>query len=143
MTLAILDALEGKNDSALRKAEHAVSISHDAFFMTFYAYVQATAGRPAEARKVLNDLITGKYGEYVSPVNIAQVQFALGEKEAGFESLEKGYLERSAGIVMEYNWPIFDSARDDPRFKEIVRRLNLSLSRMASKSPLDPSADQV
>jgi len=49
----------------------------------------------------------------------------LGEKEAAFKSLDKAYDERSIDLVLAKVDPRLDPLRDDPRFKEVLKRLNL------------------
>jgi hypothetical protein len=48
------------------------------------------------------------------------------EKDSAFEWLEKGYQERSLGggetIKVD---PVWDSLRSDPRFQDLLRRMNL------------------
>ncbi|MEJ2006993.1 MAG: protein kinase, partial [Acidobacteriota bacterium] len=57
-------------------------------------------------------------------VRLARVYAQLGEKEAAFEWLEKAYVER-AGPLMYLNVdPAWDPLRDDPRFQDILRRMN-------------------
>ena len=50
----------------------------------------------------------------------------VGEKDKAFEWLEKSYDDRSIGalIGMKVN-PIFDPLRSDPRFADLLRRMNL------------------
>jgi TolB-like protein/DNA-binding winged helix-turn-helix (wHTH) protein/Tfp pilus assembly protein PilF len=57
-------------------------------------------------------------------VGLALVYAQLGEKETAFEWLEKAYVER-AGPLMYLNVdPAWDPLRDDPRFQDILRRMN-------------------
>jgi len=47
----------------------------------------------------------------------------LGEKDEAFEQLEKAYEERET-ISLKVD-PNFDPIRDDPRFQDLLRRMNL------------------
>jgi tetratricopeptide (TPR) repeat protein len=69
-------------------------------------------------------------------VEIADVYVRLGNKDRAIESLERGYRERSkgtegrqealkVGLWLKRN-PVFDSVRSDPRFKNLLSRMNLS-----------------
>jgi hypothetical protein len=60
---------------------------------------------------------------YVSSIFVAEIYAALGEREEAFEWLEKGYEERSIGILFLRNDPLWDNLRSDPRFQELVRRV--------------------
>ncbi len=48
----------------------------------------------------------------------------LGEKDQAFEWLERSYQERDLGawLRVELQW---DPLRDDPRFTDLLRRMNL------------------
>ena len=64
-------------------------------------------------------------GEYVRPTNFA-ISFAhLGEKDQAFEWLERAYEEREALLMYLKGSPLFDPLRDDPRFQDLLRRMNL------------------
>ena len=47
----------------------------------------------------------------------------LGEKDKAFEWLEKAYEEHFI-IAIKVN-PVFDPLRSDPRFADLLRRMNL------------------
>ncbi len=51
----------------------------------------------------------------------------LGEKEKAFEWLEKAYEDRSIGSTFARIKvdPIYDPLRSDPRFADLLRRMNL------------------
>ncbi|MCZ6769371.1 MAG: tetratricopeptide repeat protein, partial [Acidobacteria bacterium] len=64
-------------------------------------------------------------GEYVSTFTFAMLHAQLGEKDQAFEWLEESYQERNAGLVILKVTPYFDPLRDDPRFTDLLRRMNL------------------
>jgi eukaryotic-like serine/threonine-protein kinase len=86
----------------------------------------ARAGRRAEAQKVLdqlNDLSTRKY---VPGWFRAVIYVGLEEKDKAFEWLEQSYEERSIGFGSAIKVdPIWDALRSDPRFNDLLRRMNL------------------
>jgi hypothetical protein len=53
----------------------------------------------------------------------AAVYAGLGEKDEAFQWLERVYEERSTVNIKAD--PIFDRLRSDPRFAELLRRMNL------------------
>ncbi len=85
----------------------------------------ARMGRKKEAREVLEDFIRRSEETYVSPYYIAELCFGLGEKESGFRWLEKAYQERDSCLLEIKVDPGFDSVRDDPRFKVLLKKVGL------------------
>ena len=61
---------------------------------------------------------------YVSPRTFAIAYAALGERDQAFEWLEKAYQVRDALLLTMIN-PLLDPLRDDPRFQDLLRRMNL------------------
>ncbi len=59
------------------------------------------------------------------PTSIAMIHARLGEKEAAFQWLERGFEMRTRSVVNINVEPQFDSLRDDPRFKDLVHRVGL------------------
>jgi tetratricopeptide (TPR) repeat protein len=99
--------------------------SPDAMWKLGYAY--GVTGRRVEAVQVLGRLNQLSKRRYVPSEAIACVYVGLGEMGMAFEWLEKGYKARSiglGGIDLKVN-PVFDSLRSDPRFEDILRRINL------------------
>ena len=75
------------------------------------------SGRDAEAKRVLNQLLDTAKDHYVSPLAIAGMHAALGDKEAAFAWLEKAYQDRSYLLAGIRVWTWFEGLRTDPRFK--------------------------
>ena len=63
---------------------------------------------------------------YVTPWDFALVYVALGDKARTLDWLDKAYEDHS----VELNWikvdPRFDSLRGEPRFHDLLRRMNLA-----------------
>lgn len=59
-------------------------------------------------------------------MELATLYVGLGDKEAAFESLERGY--RTRDLQMQYIKvdPTFDTLRSDARFQAIMRKVGLS-----------------
>ena len=58
---------------------------------------------------------------------LARIYAGLGDKEKTFEYLEKSFADRSieTGFGTINVDPSFDLLRSDPRFADLVRRMNL------------------
>jgi tetratricopeptide (TPR) repeat protein len=61
----------------------------------------------------------------LSDANKASYYFALGDIDQGFVFLEKAYAARNRSMRFIKVHPIYDKIRDDPRYKEILRKMNL------------------
>ncbi|MCZ6767902.1 MAG: protein kinase [Acidobacteria bacterium] len=61
----------------------------------------------------------------VSTLIVASYYARLGEKDQAFEWLEKAYEERESSMVLLNVYPSFDPIRNDPRFTDLLLRLNL------------------
>ena len=88
-------------------------------------YAHAVAGRKDEALKVIGQLKEKPNASL--PVHVARIYAALGDKEQAFAWLERGADERFAFLYEIKFLPQFDSLRPDPRFAELLRRMNLTL----------------
>ncbi len=62
--------------------------------------------------------------EYVSPDVFAIMYAHLGEKDEAFEQLEKSFEEGEDMSDLKVG-PMWDPLRDDPRFQDLLRRMNL------------------
>ena len=65
------------------------------------------------------------YQRYVSPYNIAMIYNGLGERDEALAWLERGYREREPRMVLLKAEPKWNNLRDDPRFRDLVRRVGL------------------
>ncbi len=88
------------------------------------AGVYALAGREADARKIVLELKDPSRRGRMSPYWVAWAQARIGEKEEVLRLLEQA-LEERWGQMMYLRWnPVWDRFRDEPRFQEIIRRMN-------------------
>jgi serine/threonine protein kinase/tetratricopeptide (TPR) repeat protein len=88
-------------------------------------YTYGIAGRRAEAEQALAELKSLSKRRYVSAFPLVWVYVGLGDRDRAFEWLEKAYEERAGRIVYVYGEPAFNPLRSDPRFRDLLRRLNL------------------
>ena len=58
------------------------------------------------------------------PNGLALIHTGLGEHEEAFEWLERAYQERNGWMAFLQVEPRFDPLRDDPRFQDLLRRMN-------------------
>jgi len=86
------------------------------------AYV--LSGRRAEAQRMLDELLERSKGSYVTKYSLARLYAALGDKNRALDELEQSFAERSFFFNFFRSDPEMDSLRSEPRFQELVRRMN-------------------
>jgi eukaryotic-like serine/threonine-protein kinase len=128
MTHSLLGkSLEGKGmfREAIAEQEKAVAlIPEEPLYLGMLGNIYGLAGKKAEALKVLSQLKKQSKTKYVSPYDIALVYIGLGDKDEAFAWLDKAYAARSNDMSNLKEDPMFDSLRSDPRFKDLLRRMN-------------------
>ncbi|HJX93492.1 MAG TPA: tetratricopeptide repeat protein [Pyrinomonadaceae bacterium] len=118
--------VNGKFDEAIALGEQGLQISPTSpnfLYITGLAY--AKAGRRREAEQFIDRIREAAKTRYVRPVWTASIFAALGEKDKAFAELENGFAERDCFMPRITEDPFMDPLRDDPRFKELLRRIGL------------------
>jgi eukaryotic-like serine/threonine-protein kinase len=87
-------------------------------------YTYGLAGRKKEAQAVIDYLVQKSKRQYIWPCIIAVPYAGLGDKNKAFEWLEKGFQEHDYWIAQLQVDRRFDSLRGDPRFQDLLRRMN-------------------
>jgi eukaryotic-like serine/threonine-protein kinase len=126
-----LDALglaylqKSMHQEAIAQFERALAIAPSfAESLSLLGYAYAVAGRRAEAQKVLAQWNELSKHEYVPELGEALVYVGLGEKEKALETLKRAIEQREVSPL--FNTPPFrDSLSSDPRFADLMRRMNL------------------
>jgi tetratricopeptide (TPR) repeat protein len=120
--MALSYALMGMPQEAIAECEKAKAVraiaphSYGSFGAAY-----ALAGKPGEARKILNELLERPI---IDPVVIAKIYASLGEKDKAIQWLYKGYEEQSSSNLGAVRVsPLFDSIRDDPRFVALLKKM--------------------
>jgi tetratricopeptide (TPR) repeat protein len=89
-------------------------------------WVYAVAGRRADALKIAKEVEQLSSRSYVDFYQLATIYAGLGAKDETFRLLEKGYQQRSAGMLYLLIDPFWDNVRSDPRYTDLLRRVGLS-----------------
>ena len=89
-------------------------------------YGYGMAGMKREAQDVLKELNNlARQNTYVSSFSRATVCIGLGETDLAFKWLEHAYQERLWYMTLLAVDPLLDRLRGDPRFTDLLRRMNL------------------
>lgn len=118
--------LAGHFDAALACYARAREADVNSKFVdSLEAMTLALAGRRAEAAAMLEQITRRAASDYISPVSIAYICTALGDKDRAFENLDRAIYDRDPNILGLRSNPIFDSLRTDERYHAILRKMQL------------------
>ncbi len=123
-SLALSYSASARHEEAVLHAEKLVATSaRTSHTLGTLGALLAVAGRQDEARAILEELDERARAGYVSPLPFAGILAGLGETERAFQQLEKAYVERTP-MLHSVTFPSHDSLRADPRWLDLVQRLN-------------------
>jgi Tfp pilus assembly protein PilF len=124
LILAWIAEKRGDFNTAIAEIERARSIEpNNSLVEMERGYALARAGRSREVKKILNSLKASR--EYISPYSLAILYAGLAEDDKALFYLNLAYGRRvNEMIALRMEWK-FDHLRDDPRFQEILRKMNL------------------
>ncbi|MFC1502572.1 protein kinase [bacterium] len=116
---------KGMWKESIAALEKAVVLSGESpFVLGVIGHVYAKSGQKLKAQKVLSRLKEISKSKYNSPINEAIIFLGLDEKDKMFEYMEKAYNERSFTITSLKFLPLYDSIRKDPRYLELLKKLD-------------------
>ena len=85
----------------------------------------AVAGKREAALALLGEISRKAATEYISPVSIAYIYTALGDRDAAFDHLDQAIIDRDPNSLGLRSNPIFDSLREDERYHALLRKMQL------------------
>lgn len=106
---------------AIAQFEKAKQTSNGSAGTTELIWANGFAGNKEKARQLLTELPKEK----VSPFDLAVIYASLGEKEKAIEYLEESYQKRDPQLVPIKVYPPFASLREEPKFIELLKKMNL------------------
>ena len=115
---------KGQYDEALAEFRKLVALSDEGPNPAYLARTYAVSGNRREALRALSRLRHISTERYVSPYEFARVYAGLGDKDQVILWLQKAYAEHAVYLVWLKVDPRLDNLRDDPRFQDLVRRMN-------------------
>jgi len=123
LRLAEAYAQKQRWDDALAELEE-LNRSKKIRIPAWFAYTYALANRRDEAIRILNSLKRdAELMKYT--VEIAIIYASLGDKDSAFAWLEKSLANHEGNLALIKVDPVFDSLREDPRYSDLLRRMNL------------------
>ena len=123
--LGWMKAKDGHIEEAVPFLEKSVSLNRAVRPMGMLGFALAKVGRKDEANALLREL-ESKYSSGVACASqIATIYAGLGDKDKAFEWLEKGNNEKDRELTGLTWYPQYEPLRDDPRYKNLLKRMNL------------------
>ncbi|MBV9242606.1 MAG: tetratricopeptide repeat protein [Acidobacteria bacterium] len=124
--LAISYAKTGRLAEAVAAAEKAAQLQkRNGESLGNLGYVYALAGRKADSLAIIKELEERYARNQAIGQNIADVYAGLGDKDKAFEWLDKDFQKRD-GNLPDFRPDLeFESLRQDPRYKDLLRRIGL------------------
>jgi serine/threonine-protein kinase len=111
-------------EEATAEFEKAARLDGSEHSLLWLAFASAATGRRGEALKILDRAREqSKRGE-ISPLRLAYFYIGLGENQRALDWLEKAYEERDPYMSFLKVEPPLDPLRSDPRFQDLLRRMN-------------------
>ncbi|HWF07874.1 MAG TPA: protein kinase [Bryobacteraceae bacterium] len=116
----------GKFEEALQCYGHAREADANSKFVdSLEAMTLATAGRRDEAVALLDRISQRAANDYISPVSIAYICTALGDKDRAFENLDRAVFDRDPNLLGLQSNPIFENLQTDDRYHALLRKMQL------------------
>ncbi len=116
---------QGKLDAAVAEYQRLETTRSWVPTMAGMGYIEAIAGRRADAERVLAQLDSISHTRYVTAYGIALIHAALGNKDRAFAALSRGVEERTHWLVWLNRDLRWAPLRSDPRFAALLRRVGL------------------
>ena len=117
----------GRLDEAIRELETAVAMSRGGGprVEAYLAFALAAAGRPVDARRILNQLESRRQQQYVSWFGTALIHDALGEKEPALAALERAHEDHAVEFSQMEEYPPFKTIAAEHRYQAIMQQISL------------------
>ena len=96
----------------------------DVFSAIMLGCALAASGRRSEAEELATEITGRSKREYVSQYELSKLHLALGDREQALHILQHAFEARDPRMIYIKVDPELDPLRSDPRFQELLRRMN-------------------
>ena len=117
--------MKAEYDKALQAYQAETRLTGDRTTIFYSACVYAVTGRRTEAVKLLDELKGLSTGRYIPTSYFAYIQLYLGNRDQAVTLLRKAVEEKDGIISYLKVEPKLDPLRSDPRFTELLKKVNL------------------
>jgi serine/threonine protein kinase/Tfp pilus assembly protein PilF len=127
LILSFCHLAEGRIEEAVEQARIAAEKSPR--WRPRLGHVLVKAGRLEEARSLLEELVGAPEGQ-VRPALLAEFQSVYGDLDGAMATLERGFKARHGSMPWIGSFQQFDALKEDPRFQDLLDRMNLEFVRV-------------
>ncbi len=132
----------GRYDDAIVAARKAMELQPNPVSLATLGGALARAGRPAEAREILERLEGLRQTREINSTAFARVYVALGNIPQALDAIEHAYQQHEGDMELLGLWTFFKPLYAEPRFQRILQLLNLPMP-PASLAPLRPAGAEL
>jgi tetratricopeptide (TPR) repeat protein len=126
--LSLIYEAQGKYDQWLDEDEKSATLNKDANRLALLKAAReeyTRAGYRAAQKRIAETLEQQSKRIYIDPMSIAIAYASFGDKDKAFFWLEKSFAEKSDLLRILKTARPFDSLRSDPRYADLLRRMNI------------------
>lgn len=124
--LSVAHVLAGRVQQAVAEAETGYRLDDNPLHESILAAAFARAGKKSQAEKVLADMKETLKKRYSCSYEVGIAYVFLQERDTAFQLFDKAYEDRSDCMPMTGVDPRLDEIRSDPRYRNLLRRLDLA-----------------
>jgi non-specific serine/threonine protein kinase len=118
---------------AIAFIERAAAAVPHPFFQAIKGWFYALAGRPDEARQILDQVTDIGRHSYVSPLTFAFLHHGLGELDLLRKYTEAAYHQHDGLLTFQLAGPLFDNVNSDPFYQDLRRKVGFTYSAGAAQ----------
>lgn len=124
--LGLTYSTQGEHEAAITHLEQAVELDPEGTrILSMLGYAYGVAGRRDDALDVIRQLRTLREQRYVPSYDLGFVYVGLADQDAALRLLEQAAEEKDPMHLFVNNEPAFDGWRENGRFQDLVRLLDL------------------
>jgi DNA-binding winged helix-turn-helix (wHTH) protein/TolB-like protein/Tfp pilus assembly protein PilF len=117
---------QGDKDEAIQEFQKGVQLTNgDPVAQAYLARAYGVFGQREQAQQIIDQLVRLTQTRYIPPTELAADYAAMGNTDAAMEWLNPSYQERASALPYIKIDRAYDSLRSDPRFIDLLRKLNL------------------
>ncbi|HKW05265.1 MAG TPA: hypothetical protein VJN71_08210, partial [Nitrososphaerales archaeon] len=116
----------GKVEEGLGEMEKLLKLPSGEFFKMGLGYAYAVSGRREDALNIAKELELARSKGLARPYEIAMIYSGLGENSKALDLLEQAFEEKTIIHLLNIRVePAFANLRSEPRFRALLKKLNL------------------